>query len=58
MKLPRYKFIVSVVITEQLGEGVKIAARCLWDAESDNYASDVFLSVSYRFNYSIDFSVV
>lgn len=47
LNLPRYKFVVSVVLGEQRGEGVKVGARCLWDADTDNYASDVFLAVSF-----------
>lgn len=35
-----------MVIGEQRGEGVKVGARCLWDADADSYASDVFLAVS------------
>ncbi|KAJ6655479.1 hypothetical protein lerEdw1_005057, partial [Lerista edwardsae] len=42
----RYKIIVQVVIGEQRGEGVNMAARCFWDADTDNYAHDVFMNVS------------
>ncbi|GAB6020033.1 Tctex1 domain-containing protein 2 [Chamberlinius hualienensis] len=41
----RYKFVVQVIIGEQRGEGVMAGSRCLWDTTTDNYASDVFLSV-------------
>lgn len=34
------------MIGEQRGEGVKMAARCLWDSDTDNYAQDVFLNES------------
>ncbi|KAK4329388.1 hypothetical protein Pmani_000244 [Petrolisthes manimaculis] len=47
LNLPRYKFVVSVVLGEQRGEGVKVGARCLWDADTDNYASDVFLAETF-----------
>ncbi|XP_075056692.1 dynein light chain Tctex-type protein 2B [Mixophyes fleayi] len=40
----RYKMVVQVVIGEQRGEGVKMAARCFWDADTDNYAEDVFMN--------------
>ncbi|XP_053566237.1 dynein light chain Tctex-type protein 2B-like [Bombina bombina] len=40
----RYKLAVQVVIGEQRGEGVKMAARCFWDADTDNYAEDVFMN--------------
>lgn len=36
---PRYKFITQVVIGEKRGEGVKFVTRCLWDSDTDNYAS-------------------
>jgi len=42
----RYKIIVQVLIGEQKGEGLRIATRCLWDPEADNYASHTFISVS------------
>ena len=43
----RYKIIVQVLIGEQKGEGLRIATRCLWDPEADNYASHTFISVSW-----------
>ncbi|XP_047443796.1 dynein light chain Tctex-type protein 2B [Mugil cephalus] len=42
----RYKLVVQVVIGEQRGQGVKISSRCLWDADTDNYAEDVFMNGS------------
>nr|XP_055074103.1 dynein light chain Tctex-type protein 2B [Misgurnus anguillicaudatus] len=42
----RYKIIVQVVIGEQRGEGVKMAARCLWDADTDSYAQEIFMNDS------------
>nr|XP_056706211.1 dynein light chain Tctex-type protein 2B [Euleptes europaea] len=42
----RYKMVVQVVIGEQRGEGVRMAARCFWDADTDNYAQDVFMNDS------------
>nr|XP_021136291.1 tctex1 domain-containing protein 2 isoform X1 [Columba livia] len=41
----RYKMVVQVVIGEQRGEGVNMAARCFWDADTDSYAHDVFMNV-------------
>ncbi|KAM9848573.1 dynein light chain Tctex-type protein 2B [Aulostomus maculatus] len=40
----RYKLVVQVVIGEQRGQGVKISSKCLWDADTDNYAEDVFMN--------------
>ncbi|NP_001410688.1 dynein light chain Tctex-type protein 2B [Danio rerio] len=46
MAFDRYKFIVQVVIGEQRGEGVKMAARCFWDADTDNYAQEIYMNDS------------
>ncbi|XP_017268774.1 tctex1 domain-containing protein 2 [Kryptolebias marmoratus] len=40
--LDRYKLVVQVVIGEQRGQGVMMSLKCLWDADIDNYAEDVF----------------
>ncbi|XP_039620585.1 dynein light chain Tctex-type protein 2B isoform X2 [Polypterus senegalus] len=42
----RYKLVVQVVLGEQRGEGVKVAARCLWDADTDSYMQDVYMNDS------------
>uniref|UniRef100_A0A8C9NQP1 Dynein light chain Tctex-type 2B n=1 Tax=Serinus canaria TaxID=9135 RepID=A0A8C9NQP1_SERCA len=42
----RYKMVVQVVIGEQRGEGVNMAARCFWDADTDSCAHDVFMNDS------------
>lgn len=42
LDLPRYKFVVQVVIGEQRGEGVRMGCRCFWDADTDNYAEDTY----------------
>lgn len=42
--LPRYKYVVQVVIAEQRGEGVRMACRCFWDSDSDHYAQAEYLS--------------
>lgn len=42
----RYKIVVEVVLGEQRGEGVRMGTRCLWDSDTDNYASDVFMNDS------------
>ncbi|XP_014400721.1 PREDICTED: tctex1 domain-containing protein 2, partial [Myotis brandtii] len=46
MGFDRYKMVVQVVIGEQRGEGVFMAARCFWDADTDNYIHDVFMNDS------------
>ncbi|KAM9832473.1 dynein light chain Tctex-type protein 2B [Neosynchiropus ocellatus] len=42
----RYKLVVQVLIGEQRGQGVKMSSRCLWDADTDSYAEDVFMNDS------------
>uniref|UniRef100_A0A3P8WIM8 Dynein light chain Tctex-type 2B n=1 Tax=Cynoglossus semilaevis TaxID=244447 RepID=A0A3P8WIM8_CYNSE len=41
----RYKLVVQVVIGEQRGQGVKMSSRCFWDADTDNYAEDLFMNL-------------
>ena len=38
-QLGRYKFVVQVVLGEIKNQGLKITSKCLWDTNSDNYAS-------------------
>ena len=38
----RYKFIVQVTLGEQRTEGVHCGCRCLWDEDTDSYASSTF----------------
>lgn len=45
----RYKLMVQVVLGERHGAGIKVGARCVWDAESDTLAFDQFLNVSRYF---------
>ncbi|KAL0276240.1 UNVERIFIED_CONTAM: hypothetical protein PYX00_003848 [Menopon gallinae] len=40
----RYKLIVQTILGQNKGSGVKVGARCLWDADTDNCASDSFLN--------------
>uniref|UniRef100_A0A8B9K3M4 Tctex1 domain containing 2 n=1 Tax=Astyanax mexicanus TaxID=7994 RepID=A0A8B9K3M4_ASTMX len=44
--LDRYKLVVQVVIGEQRGEGVQMASRCFWDADTDSCAKDVYMNDS------------
>ncbi|KNC46368.1 uncharacterized protein AMSG_02820 [Thecamonas trahens ATCC 50062] len=46
LDLPRYKFAVQVVIGQQHGQGVRMAGRCLWDADTDNSAQEVYVNES------------
>ena len=38
-QLSRYKLVVQVVLGEIKNQGLKISSKCLWDVNSDNYAS-------------------
>uniref|UniRef100_A0A3P9HXX9 Tctex1 domain containing 2 n=1 Tax=Oryzias latipes TaxID=8090 RepID=A0A3P9HXX9_ORYLA len=42
--IDKYKIIVQVMIGEQRGQGVKMCSRFFWDADTDNYAEDVFMN--------------
>lgn len=39
LNIPRYKVVLQSVIGEVKGQGAYIASRCLWDTDTDNYAS-------------------
>eukprot|EP00275_Glaucocystis_incrassata_P001285 EC122443.1.p1 GENE.EC122443.1~~EC122443.1.p1 ORF type:complete len:130 (+),score=3.91 EC122443.1:150-539(+) len=38
----RYKIVVHISLGEIRGQGVKVASRCLWDAQTDNYCTETF----------------
>eukprot|EP00668_Euglena_longa_P014225 GGOE01018202.1.p2 GENE.GGOE01018202.1~~GGOE01018202.1.p2 ORF type:complete len:141 (-),score=57.10 GGOE01018202.1:370-765(-) len=38
MGYERYKLVTQVIISESKGQGQRIASRCLWDPEEDNFA--------------------
>ena len=42
LHLPRYKFVVHVVVGENRGQGFKLASRCLWDAACDDLATESY----------------
>lgn len=44
--IPRYKLVCQVVLGEMKDQGVRVTSRCLWDPDSDNYASAYFKNVS------------
>merc|ERR1712100_811264 len=44
IELPRYKYVVQVIIAEQKGQGIKMGCRSFWDTETDNYAEYTFQS--------------
>eukprot|EP01025_Chloroclados_australasicus_P059618 TRINITY_DN75483_c0_g1_i1.p2 TRINITY_DN75483_c0_g1~~TRINITY_DN75483_c0_g1_i1.p2 ORF type:complete len:135 (-),score=7.23 TRINITY_DN75483_c0_g1_i1:385-765(-) len=38
----RYKFIVQVNLGQKLGQAMRIVSRCLWDTETDSFASEYY----------------
>jgi hypothetical protein len=44
MDFARYKIVVQIVLGQAKGQGARVASRCLWDTETDNYASYTFQS--------------
>ena len=42
----RYKLIVQVTLGQRKDQGVRITSRCLWDTQTDNYAT-----CSYKNDY-------
>ncbi|KAF9914392.1 hypothetical protein FBU30_002569, partial [Linnemannia zychae] len=45
LELGRYKYVINVVLGENLGEGARMDARCYWDQESDGTAQAFFTNV-------------
>jgi len=40
----RYKFVIQVALGERRDQGVRMATRCFWDANTDNQASETFIN--------------
>jgi hypothetical protein len=45
LDIPRFKILVSVIVTEQRGQGMKQGCRALWDEENDSMATYNFGNV-------------
>lgn len=39
LEFPRYKLVTNVIIMERKDQGVNIASRCIWNQQTDNFAS-------------------
>ena len=39
LNVARYKIVVQVTIGQLKDQAVRITSRCLWDTQTDNYAS-------------------
>ena len=46
INIERYKLIVTAVIGEVKGQGIKVASKCLWDVANDNYATYTYQNES------------
>ena len=46
LELPRYKTVSSVTIVENRGQGLEIATRCIWNTNTDNYATYTYTNKS------------
>ncbi len=44
LNLPRYKYMVQVVITENKGAGMRMGARCLWDSKTDSATEAIYVN--------------
>ncbi len=44
MNKPRYKIMVQVTIGHNIGQGVRMGAKCLWDAKNDHCISETFVN--------------
>ena len=41
----RYKVVVQTVIGQLKDQGIRVASRCLWDPNTDNYTACQFANV-------------
>ena len=46
LSIPSYKIVVQTVIGQVQGQGVRVASKCLWDDQNDNYASFTYTNTS------------
>jgi Tctex-1 family len=46
LELPRYKYVVQVVVGENKGEGARVSTRCMWDPATDALATESFTNDS------------
>jgi len=42
LNMPRYKLVTHVLLGEDTDKSVQVAARCLWNQETDNFAAATF----------------
>ena len=42
----RYKIVVQTTVGQLRDQGIRVASRCLWDPNTDNYASTSYSNVN------------
>ena len=42
LKNTRYKIVVQTTVGQMKDQAIRVASRCLWDPNTDNYASTSF----------------
>jgi hypothetical protein len=53
LNYPRYKIVSHVMIGEHMGGGIHLGMKCLWDAETDSFATYTYIAVSENLFLSI-----
>ena len=43
--MPRYKIVCQVTLGQRKDQGMRFCSRCLWDTNTDNYATASFKNV-------------
>lgn len=38
----RYKLVIQITLGQKKGQAMRIASRCLWDTNTDNFASECY----------------
>ena len=48
LKMDRYKYVVTVSCSQNVGQGLKEASRFLWDSQRDNWVDGSFVSPTFH----------
>ncbi|CAI2356126.1 unnamed protein product [Caenorhabditis sp. 36 PRJEB53466] len=46
LQLPRYKYVVQTLVSEQCGNGATTAIQCVWDEDCDAYVHQRYVTGS------------
>ena len=46
MVVPRYRYVIQVLLLEHNGQEAMVSTRCLWDQDRDNFTYASFSNVS------------